>query len=154
MLLVVADIADKSVRAEINNFAVKLHRFLNHGLGIDRHKVTMQLLDFNRFSLQKVNVRIFMLIQENQGFTVSASTGCSTNPMHELVRPLRRIKLNNPIHVGDIDTSGSEISSDQQFIDFCLFLRFELLVNMCAFFLINFTVKLPNLFHIFLQNLL
>jgi len=79
-----------------------------------------------------------------------ACSSSSADAMNELITPLGRIKLDNPINIGYIDAPGRQIRRQQQSILlFTLLLCFKFRVDACALLLVDLTVKFPNLM---LQN--
>jgi hypothetical protein len=67
----------------------------------------------------------------------------------KLVAPLRRIKLNDPVHVGDIDTSCCQISCQQHgaplIIDLVELYGPEGSIDLRTLFLFNFSMQFCHL---------
>ena len=64
--------------------------------------------------------------------------------MHELVRVLRRVVLDDPVDIRDVDTSGCQVCRQEHLMLVRLLLAFELVVNLASFLLIYLAVELKK----------
>lgn len=102
---------------------------------------TQILLQLNPFIFQKVNKSIFFLIEQQNSIT-SPTYSCSpSNPMHELVRILRRVHLYNIVHIFEIYSSCTYICTYQHSIFDCL----EPIVYFFTFGLFHLSMHFQNL---------
>ena len=109
------------------------------------------LLKIDRLLLQVFWVGAFVLIQEQQRLALATGAGCPSNAMDELVAPLGRVKLHDPVHVGNVDSSSRQVSRQKHCTGgvsvFAKSEALELVVNLGALFLIDLSVQLLHRVH-------
>ena len=109
------------------------------------------ILKLHVLLLQVGHVRLLFLCQKEKTFSGSARPGRPTNPMHKLVAPLGRIKLNNPVDVGDVNSARRQVRCQQdctriiqnQVVFFKVYL-FEFVVHFGSFLLVDLPVQLRH----------
>lgn len=146
MLLVVTNVTHECVARAVNNFAIQLHSSLDRSFGLDLSHFKRELIDLHMLGLQIVDVGLFMGVQEDEGLALFTCSRGTTDAVHELVRPLWGVELDNPVHVRNVDTTRCQVSRYQQFVNFIFVLIFEFCVDLSTLLLIDFPVKFPNLF--------
>ena len=113
------------------------HLFVHGGLEvcpIRCVRLRFELIDFDFFASEKVDVGVLWLGQKDQRLALAASSGCSTDSVHERVAPLWWIELDDPVDVGNVDSSRGQVGRQQdQMVLLCLISihlsLLELLVN-------------------------
>jgi hypothetical protein len=68
---------------------------------------------FNLLLLKELGIRVLMRHHVNQRFAASSCPSSPTDSVNELVTVLRRVILNNPVNIRDVDASSSQISGDK-----------------------------------------
>ena len=100
-----------------------------------------QLVDFDLLVPQVFDIWASLVFhQEQETLPAAASPRRAPNPMHEGVTPLGRVKLHNPVHFGNVDSSGCQIGGQQEG-ETLLLLLLELVVNLGPLPLINLPVQ-------------
>ena len=107
MLFVVAYKTNKCILRFINQVVVLHHFFLDNLLNVEclLFRNWRILINFNFLASQEIYVRIFRLCKVENTLAMSSCSRCSPDPMHETFTPLRRIELDYPIDIWDINSS-------------------------------------------------
>ena len=70
-------------------------------------------LKINALTSEIVCVGALKLCQEEQRLALSSSAGSPTDSVHKLVAPLRRIELDDPVNVWDVDAPRCQVCRQQ-----------------------------------------
>ena len=145
MLFVVSQEADKAVLRLVNHVFVDLHLILDHLyqvccfiLSSVRHDFLF--FEFDRFLFKVLRVGRFILSQEEERLASTTSSGSAANTMDELVTPLRRVKLDDPVYIRDVDSSCREICCQKHAAAGTQFFFSERLINLSSLLLANFSM--------------
>jgi hypothetical protein len=120
--------------------------------------LAIHFFDVYFLGFQEIDVRNLSFSQEEHALSISASSGCPSDPVHEGVAVLWWVILDNPIDVWDVDTSSGEISCQQHQMVFCLpvikLALPKLLIDFTPFFLVDLAMEFKNLHIRFFEQFL
>ena len=112
MFFIVPNKADEGILTFVDEIFVRFHFFLDE-IAVCLPACVGQgklFFDFDFFGFQETDVGELWLGQEKDGLSDFAGSCRSSNSVNEWVTVLWRVVLYNPINIGDVNTSGREIS--------------------------------------------
>ena len=126
MLLVVTNERYEGIRCFINDISIFLHLILDLLLHLIMRKWKLLILivqhHFHLLFLKKLGIRVLMRHHVNQRFAASSCPRSPTDSVNELVTVLRRVILNNPVNIRNVNASSCQISGDKDLMHSLLFI--------------------------------